>query len=1149
MNDLDRAITMIRRVLPFTTSNDSDRIMYLNLLGFALKMRFERKGSLEDLNQAIAIQEQAIASAPNNHAGHAGMLDHLATTLRIRFQHTGSMDDLDRAVTLMEQVLSSTAADDQLNRATYLNNLAAAPRSRFERKGSLDDLNRAVAMNEQAVASTSDVYPDRMGLLNNLGSALHIRYERTGLLNDLDRAIIVHERAVALTPLDHHDRPTILNNLGTALQTRFERIGTMEDLNLAIMTNEQVIASTTDDNPDRALYLSNLGTALQRRSERTGSIEDLNQSIIVNAQAVELTPSNHPDRSIYFNNLGSALQRRFERTGLVDDLNQAIVNKEQAVKFTPGDHPDLAMYLNNLGTALQRRFERTGSIEDLDQAITINDRAVLIIPDGHSNRSMYLNNLGIALQRRFQWIGSMEDLDRAIITNEQAVISTSSDHPSRVMYLNNLANALQIRFERTQSMVDIDRAIMIIEQAVSIPVDHPDRAAILNNLGAVLQRRFEQTGSMEDLNQAILTGEQAVTSAPDDHPDRAGMLNNLGTALQRRFDGTKLMEDLDRAITTMEQAVASSSDDHPNYATFLNGLGNAFRRRFELTGSRKDLDRAITTNEQAAAVETAPPSIKIGAADLAARLLIQDGRDWGRANTLLRTAVELLPNISPRVLNQIDQQYQISQFAGITSRAVSVSLQCGEEPYRAVQLSELGNGILATLQLQVRSDIVVLEKLHPDLAKEFHHFRDQLDRPPVNLIHTKETGSGDDAESRRRLSTKFDMLLADIRNLEGFEQFLLAPSESDLKGLAKYGPIVVFNVSEIRSDALVVAVDEIRLVSLPLLVHSELYLYTNRFLSAVHAVGHKRYAFARTEIHEVLKWMWDVAVNPVLDHLECSQSGSSNSGWRRVWWVGSGLLNVLPIHAAGYHQSGSTRNAIDRVISSYTPTLKALGYARERKVRAASVTSQKAMLVGMSKTPHQRDLRFVEQEINTVNDMLLQHVQTTVIEKPTRDKVLSCLNDYQIVHFSCHGYSSAGNPSESKLLLTDWEMSPLTVSDFTSLNLQAPQLAYLSACHSASSRDLSLLGESINLSSAIQLAGYPTVIGTLWQVTDKHSTEIAKDVYNWILVENKLNTERSAESWHRAVRSLRERTRILPGFTKDVPDDPLIWAPYIHIGV
>jgi CHAT domain-containing protein len=175
-----------------------------------------------------------------------------------------------------------------------------------------------------------------------------------------------------------------------------------------------------------------------------------------------------------------------------------------------------------------------------------------------------------------------------------------------------------------------------------------------------------------------------------------------------------------------------------------------------------------------------------------------------------------------------------------------------------------------------------------------------------------------------------------------------------------------------------------------------------------------------------------------------------------VWWVGKGLLNILPIHAAGYHESGSNSNALDRIISSYTPTLKALAYARERSVRMANLECpKKAMLVGMPETPGltSGNLPSVARESNDVNNLLYPRILTTVVQNPTRENVLSLLRDHQIVHFSCHGYSSAANPSESQLLLNDWQSTSLTVSDFTALNIQSGQFAFLSACHSASSRN------------------------------------------------------------------------------------------------
>jgi CHAT domain-containing protein len=155
-------------------------------------------------------------------------------------------------------------------------------------------------------------------------------------------------------------------------------------------------------------------------------------------------------------------------------------------------------------------------------------------------------------------------------------------------------------------------------------------------------------------------------------------------------------------------------------------------------------------------------------------------------------------------------------------------------------------------------------------------------------------------------------------------------------------------------------------------------------------------------------------------------------------------------------------------------------------------------------------------------------------------EVLSTLSQYTMVHFACHGFS-AYDLSQSSLLLKD---ASLTISDIASLYIESARFAYLSACHTSTMRAFRLLNESISLSSAILLCGYPSVVSSLWQLMDNHSADVTGDVYKWILQgENGLDFRRSAEGLHKAVRNLRDRTR----FAKKT--DPLVWASYIHVGI
>jgi hypothetical protein len=403
--------------------------------------------------------------------------------------------------------------------------------------------------------------------------------------------------------------------------------------------------------------------------------------------------------------------------------------------------------------------------------------------------------------------------------------------------------------------------------------------------------------------------------------------------------------------------------------------------------------------------------------------------------------------------------------------------------------------------------------------------------------------------TRRELTKEFDSLLAAIRCLDGFERFLLGPSEFEFKTLAGNGPIVILNVSDFRSDAFLITSQNIRSLRLHALTQADLEIHAKCFKSAINMAGLSNYSTRRREMSKVLEWLWDVAVGPVLDELGFMQTPSEGLVWPRVWWVACGVLSILPIHAAGYHDSNPPRSAIDRVISSYTPTVKALAYARERGTRVGDLKPQKALLVGMPKTPEWSDLPFVEKELEEVGTILAPYVRTTVISDPTRETVLLTLPDHQILHLACHGHSSATDPSQSKLLLNDWRTSPLNVADLIELNIQQPEFAYLSACHTGITQDVDLVDESIHLSSAMQLAGFPSVIGSLWNINDKQAQVIAKDIYEFMRDGDELDTRRSAKALHRAVSNLRDELRKVPGFSRKAPDDPLVWAPYIHFGV
>nr|WP_170317340.1 CHAT domain-containing protein [Acrocarpospora corrugata] len=88
----------------------------------------------------------------------------------------------------------------------------------------------------------------------------------------------------------------------------------------------------------------------------------------------------------------------------------------------------------------------------------------------------------------------------------------------------------------------------------------------------------------------------------------------------------------------------------------------------------------------------------------------------------------------------------------------------------------------------------------------------------------------------------------------------------------------------------------------------------------------------------LLGWLWDAVAEPILDHLGAVEPLRGDASDRRIWWCPSGLLSFLPLHADGYHATRDDRRprtVLDRVISSYAPTVRTLSHVR----RAARPTT------------------------------------------------------------------------------------------------------------------------------------------------------------------------------------------------------------------
>lgn len=278
-------------------------------------------------------------------------------------------------------------------------------------------------------------------------------------------------------------------------------------------------------------------------------------------------------------------------------------------------------------------------------------------------------------------------------------------------------------------------------------------------------------------------------------------------------------------------------------------------------------------------------------------------------------------------------------------------------------------------------------------------------------------------------------------------------------------------------------------------------------------------------IFDVLEWLWDSFVEPVLCELGYTAKISDSSLWPRVWWCPTGIVSSLPIHAAGYHKAQlEGRTVIDRVVSSYTSSIRALKYSRDR---IESSKNHSALIIA---TPT-NDLRFAEDEAYRIECILKEQEKMEVMNNIEVEVLCNHLPSRSMVHFICHAVCDP-DPSSSRLLLKDGN---LMVAQISQLKINAGALAYLSACSTALSQAESLEDECITLSNAFQLAGFAGVVGSLWKTDDRASFDLAVSFYAHL----KANPDNAADALHHGVLDLRQK----------FPDEPSLWACYTYTGV
>ncbi|KAI0319911.1 TPR-like protein [Amylostereum chailletii] len=1116
----------------------------LSAIGSFFRERFEEQGGLVDIGTAVAIQERAVELVPEGHGDKPAHLNNLVITFLTRFERLGNLEDIDNAIRVQLQAVE-LIPDDHADKPGDLNYLGSSFLTRFDFSGDLADLDSAIRVQQQAVDLTPDGHPDKPGDLTNLGNTFLVRFHRSGELGDVDSAIRIQHQAASLTPVGHADKPGILNDLGNSFLTRFQRSGDMADVTNAIKMQGQAVDLTSEGHVHKPAFLSNMGASFMRRYERLGDVVDVSNAIHAQQQAADLTSDGNPDKPARLNNLAASYKTRFDRLGDLTDIDNAIRVQQQAVDFTPEDHSDKPGRLSNLGNSFLARFQRIGDLTDVDTAIRMQREAVDLTAEGDPNKPGRMYNLGTSLIRRFERLKDLPDVDAAIRMQRQAVDLTPDGHANTPGYLNNLGHSFLMRFEWSEDPLDIDDAIRVQRQAVDLtPKGHVDKPGRLSNLGVSLLARSKRAADLEDVDDAIRVQQQAIDLSPEGHASKHVFSNNIGNSFLRRFERSGNPSDIDSTIRVQREAVDLIPDGHSDKVMYLNNLGSSFQVRFERVGELADFHTAVDLFKRAANDVSGPPSTRFSAARRWAGLLSSK-----HSTSSPLDAHEMVVELIPRLIwlgSKLHRRYEVlPAIAEAVSAAAAAAIAAGDLAC-ALEWLEEGRCVIWGQMLQLRTPLDDIRAVDAKLATDLERVSRELDSAGTNQgLDRLEPGTvedrslEDEAQRHRRLAEEYERMIEKARGLPGCGGFLRPKRLAQFRSVADSGPVVIINVDATRCDALILRAssDAVLHIPLPTLKRGDVARWKDLMLKSLQRSGVRDRGSRRrpaageaNTMSSVLANLWLGIVRPVL--LELKLLGNRSGDIPHITWCTTGPLGFLPLHAAGLYDRPGGPKVYDLVVSSYTPTLSALLEAKRHVGRASPTPS--ILAVSQPGTPGQSSLPGTIAEIAAIKERVGNLGLYLDREEATKESVLKAMAEHSWIHLACHAHQHTEDPTKSAFILHN---SRLELIDIMKKSFTHTELAVLSACQTATGDEM-LLEEAVHLAAGMLMAGYRSVVATMWSIKDKDAPVVAEEFYLQLMKEG--GGRKVAYALHDAVKRLRNEVGE-QAFDR--------WVPFIHIGM
>ncbi|MCJ1380761.1 hypothetical protein MMC17_003870 [Xylographa soralifera] len=511
--------------------------------------------------------------------------------------------------------------------------------------------------------------------------------------------------------------------------------------------------------------------------------------------------------------------------------------------------------------------------------------------------------------------------------------------------------------------------------------------------------------------------------------------------------------------------------------------------------------------------------------------------DFEAASELADLAAAILGHVELFLLEPDDYLSELSYPSNLAITIACIWLTRGRDPWTSILALENGRELGSRHGMNtVRSYAFDPEQ---ELLPQVDVIRGQLQKQP--RAEYKDTiFTGDKFANKSKDLTRLVKEIVDIGAL--VQPFNRQRCMWD----ARDSYIIHLITSSLGTFALVTSSDGFQKLQLHHCTYEQLLTRTLTLRKAIETCQRHdaQKGMANRELRSMLAWLWNTAARPIVQFLNLKKQCQSLP---RIKWIACGVFSQLPIHAAGIYSENSSDYLDQYAVSSYLSSIRASMASQQRKpsIPYYRNANRDFTLFGMSTSPHVPEGKLadlaVTEEQQRICASLGDSFAIHTIDRCNLGVARNMMRWARIVHFTCHGLPHPTDPSKSRLVLLRDDEEPCTVAQIREMDVANPLLLFLSACHSAIDPRVNETDEITHLAKAFLLAGFPTVIGTLWQAYQASAMDIAAVFYTQVAKEWKVGQEEPdadvfPRALHRAVCEWRQKSNMWK---------PMDWASWV----